>query len=112
MLIISSVGSAISMSLFIYFESIYLLGVLGLFLFASGPVLMASVQDTNSHMPTFMNSMYMSINFGVSSIMVFGVGFLGDMSGLYTTYIVCNVVAIGCIPMAFLINSNNQSLKE
>lgn len=103
MLVISSVGSAISLSLFIYFESIYLLGVIGLFLFASGPVLMATVQDTDSHMPTFMNSMYMSINFGVSSIIVFGVGVLGDSYGLDMTYVICNVLAIGCIPIAFLL---------
>ncbi|MEA3330813.1 MAG: MFS transporter [Campylobacterota bacterium] len=103
MLVISSVGSAVSMGLFIYFESIYLLSIVGLFLFASGPVLMATVQDTDSHMPTFMNSMYMSINFGISSVIVFGVGVLGDSYGLELTYIICNVLAIGCIPVAFLL---------
>ncbi len=103
MLVFSSIGSAISMGLFIYFQSMYLLGLVGLFLFASGPVIMAAVQDTDSHMPTFMNSMYMSINFGVSSVIVFGVGFLGDSYGLDTTYIICNILAIGCIPVAFLL---------
>jgi len=103
MLVLSSIGSAISMGLFIYFQNMYLLGLVGFFLFASGPVLMATVQDTNSHMPTFMNSMYMSINFGVSSIIVFGVGILGDSYGLDMTYIVCNILAVGCIPVAFLL---------
>ncbi|WP_024954035.1 MFS transporter [Sulfurospirillum arcachonense] len=102
-LAIASIGSAISMALFIYFDSIFVLPLIGLFLFATGPVLMATVQDTNSHMPTFMNSMYMSINFGVSSAIVFGVGLLGDHLGLETTYIICNVLAVGCIPMAFLL---------
>jgi FSR family fosmidomycin resistance protein-like MFS transporter len=102
-LIISSSGSTIAMGLFIYSGSIYILACLGLFLFASGPVLMASVQDTKSHMPTFMNSMYMSINFGISSMIVFSVGMLGDGFGLHTTYIICNLLAIGCIPMAFLL---------
>ncbi len=103
MLVISSVGSVFAMSLFIYSGSIYVLGILGFFLFASGPVLLASVQDTNSHMPTFMNSMYMSINFGISSLIVFAVGLSGDLLGLESTYIICNILAIGCIPVAFLL---------
>lgn len=92
------------MGLFIYTGQIYMLAFLGLFLFASGPVIMATVQDTNSHMPTFMNSIYMSINFGVSSIIVLMVGMLGDNLGLENTYIICNVLAIGCIPSAYLLN--------
>lgn len=106
MLIISSVGSTIGMGLFIHFGNLYILALLGLFLFASGPVLMASVQDTHSNMPTFMNSMYMSISFGISSMVVFGIGVLGDSFGLETTYIVCNVLAIGCIPAACLLTKH------
>jgi FSR family fosmidomycin resistance protein-like MFS transporter len=102
-LIIASLGTAISVGLFIYFHSIFILAIVGLFLLSTGPILMATVQDTSSHMPTFMNSMYMSINFGVSSIIVFGVGLLGDNIGLSTTYIICNVAAIGCIPVALLL---------
>jgi FSR family fosmidomycin resistance protein-like MFS transporter len=103
-LLIASIGSVIAMSLFIYTGHMVLLALLGLFLLSTGPVLMASVQDTNSNMPTFMNSMYMSINFGVSSIIVFGVGFLGDILGLHVTYIICNILALGCIPMSLMLN--------
>ncbi len=102
-LIVASTGSVLSMMLFISFGSIFLLPLIGLFLFATGPVLMATVQSTSSHMPTFMNSMYMSINFGVSAAIVFFVGLLGDIYGLHITYIICNIIAIGCIPMAFLL---------
>ena len=102
-LVISSFGMVISMALFLWFDTIFLLPLIGIFLFATGPVLMATVQSTSSHMPTFMNSMYMSINFGVSASIVFGVGFLGDSFGLHITYIICNIMAIGCIPMAFLL---------
>ena len=105
-LIISSIGSAISMSIFIYTGSIYMLAFLGLFIFASGPVIMATVQDTNSHMPTFMNSIYMTINFGISSIIVFSVGMLGDKLGLESTYIICNIFAIGCIPVAYFLTKH------
>jgi FSR family fosmidomycin resistance protein-like MFS transporter len=102
-LVISSIGSALGMFLFIQFASIYMLAVLGLFLFASGPVLMAIVQDTHSNMPTFMNGIYMSISFGIASVLVFVVGLLGDSLGLQTTYIICNVLAMGCIPAAYLL---------
>lgn len=107
-LVISSIGSTIMMGLFIHFGSIYMLAILGLFLFASGPVLMASVQEIKSHMPTFINSIYMSINFGVSSFIVLSVGVLGDNFGLQTTYIICNILAVACIPMAFLLTKYNK----
>jgi FSR family fosmidomycin resistance protein-like MFS transporter len=102
-LVISSIGSVVAMALFILTQNIILLAILGLFLFASGPVLMASIQDTNSNMPTFMNSMYMFINFGVSSILVFALGFLGDWIGLERTYELCVLFALGTIPLAFLL---------
>lgn len=102
-LLIAAIGSAIFMAFFIYTQNLVVLAILGLFLLSTGPVLMATVQDTNSNMPTFMNSMYMSINFGVSSFVVFGVGLLGDIYGLHTTYIICNIVALACIPMIFIL---------
>ncbi len=102
-LFLSSTGSVLFMALFVYTNSMAALALLGLFLFSANPVLMAAVQDTDSQMPTFMNSMYMSINFGVSLVVVFAVGFLGDMFGLSTTYVIFNIVAIGAIFMAWMI---------
>jgi FSR family fosmidomycin resistance protein-like MFS transporter len=102
-LVVSSIGSVLTMALFLYTQNIIVLSVLGLFLFASGPVLMATFQDTDSNMPTFMNSMYMFINFGVSSVLVFALGMVGDWIGLEQTYRICVVFAIGMIPMAFLL---------
>ena len=107
-LIVSSIGSVITMALFILTRNIVLLSILGLFLFASGPVLMASFQDTDSNMPTFMNSMYMFINFGVTSVMVFALGIVGDWIGLALTYKVCVVFALGTIPAALLLTTFNK----
>jgi len=59
------------------------------------------MQDTKSSMPTFMNSMYMFINFGASSIVVFVIGMMGDHLGLERTYIICALVALGTIPAGF-----------
>ncbi len=109
-LFFSSIGSVVTMMVFIYTQNIFVLSVLGLFLFASGPVLMASIQDTDSSMPTFMNSMYMFINFGVGAVVVFALGIVGDWIGLEKTYELCTVFALGTIPMAFLLTRFNRPI--
>jgi len=102
-LLIAALGSVIAMGLFVAHNSVVLLAFLGFFIFASGPVLMATIQDVDSHMPTFMNSMYMFINFGVGSLVVFVMGALGDSLGLQLTYQICVVAAMGAIPTALLV---------
>ncbi|MFO7831884.1 MAG: MFS transporter [Desulfuromonadaceae bacterium] len=102
-LLIAALGSVVAMGLFVFNNSIVLLAFLGFFIFASGPVLMATIQDVDTHMPTFMNSMYMFINFGVGSLVVFVMGALGDSLGLQITYQICVVAAIGAIPTAMLV---------
>ncbi|MCA1797539.1 MAG: MFS transporter, partial [Geobacteraceae bacterium] len=84
-------------------NNIVLLAFLGFFIFASGPVLMATIQDVDTHMPTFMNSMYMFINFGVGSVVVFVMGAMGDSLGLQLTYQICVIAAVGAIPVALLV---------
>jgi len=101
-LLLTAIGSTIFMGLFVYFQNIFILAILGFFVFASTPVLIAFVQDTNTNMPTFMNSIYMAINFGVSSIIVFAIGYSGDKIGLNDTFVLCNIMAIGTIVMALL----------
>jgi FSR family fosmidomycin resistance protein-like MFS transporter len=102
-LIITTIGSIIFMALFIWSNNIILLVFLGLFIFSTNPVLMALVQDNSPTMPTFMNSIYMSINFGVSSLMVFLIGYLGDNYGLETTYVVSTLIGLIAIPMVLII---------
>ncbi len=102
-LLISSAGSIVFMALFILTHHIVVLAFLGLFLLSTGPVLMACVQDTSSSMPTFMNSMYMTVNFGVGSLVVFFVGLSGDHLGLERTYIISGFFAVGMIFMALLL---------
>ncbi|NOZ91286.1 MAG: MFS transporter [Epsilonproteobacteria bacterium] len=96
-LLYSSLGSIIFMALFLYTHHIIILAILGVFIFAPAPVLMALVQDTNSPMPTFMHSIYMGINFGLSSISVLLIGFLGDRVGLNETFIICNILGLGTL---------------
>ena len=110
-LIFSSIGAVILMAIFLYFHFIFILIFLGLFVFAPAPVLMALVQDTNSSMPTFMHSIYMGINFGLSSIMVLIIGYLGDKIGLNQTYIICNILGIGAILSTLFILKSYLSSK-
>ncbi len=108
MLLIASFASILFMGLFIWSGNIIILALLGLSVFATNPVLLALVQDSSSNMPTFMNSIYMSINFGVSSFMVFVIGYLGDSYGLKTTYIVSALIALIAIPMIFILNRHRE----
>ncbi len=96
-LLFSSLGSVGFMALFLYTQNIIVLGILGLFVFAPAPVLMALVQDTDSPMPTFMHSIYMGINFGLSSIVVLLIGVLGDSVGLNETFVICNILGLGTL---------------
>ena len=98
------------MGLFSYFNSIILLSFLGFFLFASGPVLLALVQETRTRMPTFMNGMYMSVNFGVGSLIALAIGLMGDSFGLEFTYYLCSAIGLGLIPMAVILPSTVKNL--
>jgi FSR family fosmidomycin resistance protein-like MFS transporter len=108
-LLLSSLGGILFMALFLWTQNIIVLAALGLFVFAPGPVLMALVQDTNSPMPTFMHSIYMGINFGLSSVTVLLIGFLGDRVGLNQTYMICNVLGIGALLAVVLLLKREEA---
>ncbi|MEA1971986.1 MAG: MFS transporter, partial [Candidatus Cloacimonadota bacterium] len=108
-LLIVSIANPILMWLFVNLDGIYtipILIVMGFFLFASGPVVLALVQDTDSKHPSFVNGIYMTINFGVSSLMVLLIGFLGDKYGLDFTYKMCAFASIGAIPFIMFLKNN------
>ncbi len=106
MLYISAVGTTFSMLLFINFSTFALypiLALLGFFLFTTGPVMLATVQDTNTTKPTFVNSIYMFINFGVSALVVFLVGYFSDLFGLERVYLICTVFTFLSILFIFFL---------
>ena len=96
-LILAVLGSPVLMWFFTRTEGIALyplLAVTGLFLFAHTPVLMAIIHEIKTdHLP-FVNGVYMTINFFISSLMVLVVGFLGDKIGLELTYTYASFFAI------------------
>lgn len=107
-LVIMSTGAAVTMSLFLVSENIYivfpLLGLLGIFMFANGPIMLSVIHEVKTDMPTFINSVYMTINFSISSIVVLAMGMFGDKIGLDTTYIIAAVLAYAAIPFAMSLN--------
>ena len=108
-LLITSIINPILMWIFISANGSFmipLLIVMGFFLFASGPVLLALVQDTDSDHPSFVNGIYMTISFGVSSLMVLLIGFLGDSFGLIITYKFCAIISIASIPFILMLKNN------
>jgi len=80
-----------------------LLILMGILLFASSPVLLALVQETTSERPAFINSIYMTINFSISSLMVLFIGVSGDMFGLELTYKMSAGLAFLALPFVFIL---------
>ena len=107
-LVIMSSGAAITMTLFLLSDNIYiifsLLSLLGIFMFANGPIMLSVIHEVETKMPTFINSVYMTINFSISSIVVLAMGMFGDKLGLDTTYIIASVLAYVAIPFALSLN--------
>lgn len=105
-LLIISIITPAFMFLFVISTGIWsflLLVVLGLFVFAPGPVLLALVQDVAEDKPVFMNSIYMTISFVSSAISVVLAGILGDWLGLEQTYLVSSLLALGAVPFILLL---------
>ncbi|MEA1892035.1 MAG: MFS transporter [Campylobacterota bacterium] len=108
MLVVTSTASALSMTAFLFCDSIYtmfpVLALLGLFIFSSSPVLLAVIHEVDTKMPIFVNSLYMSINFSISSIVVLLMGIYGDSMGLNHTYEIAAFLAFCAIPFAFMLD--------
>lgn len=113
-LVVASVLSPVIFWFFIHSGPAFqlpLLLLLGFFLFAGGPVILAMVQDLKSERPAFMNGIYMTISFFFGSLAVLLVGFFGDKVGLFITYQYIALGSVFTIPFAVLIfkftNSNS-----
>lgn len=88
--------------------SFLFLVLLGLFVFAPGPVLLALVQDVSKDMPVFMNSIYMTISFVTSAISVVFAGLIGDWLGLEKTYLISSLLALGAVPFVFMLKKRKN----
>lgn len=110
-LLIATIGIPLSMWLFIFSEGVFTLPVLlllGFFIFAPGPVILAMVQDIKTQRPAFFNGIYMTINFVSSSVAVVLAGYLGDLLTLRVTYMITGSVAVFSIPFIWLLPSKSK----
>lgn len=79
--------------------------ILGMLLFSSAPIILALVQDKNSHRPAFVSSIYFSLGFFINVTGIFLVGLSGDNTGLETTFKLCASIPILSLPfICFLPN--------
>jgi FSR family fosmidomycin resistance protein-like MFS transporter len=112
-LLISAILSPLVMWLFLQANSYWTFPLLileGLLLFAQGPVLLAYFQDLDTKRPAFVNSIYMTINFVVNSLIVLLVGISGDQIGLDLTYKIATVIALLAIPLIYILPSKNKKI--
>jgi len=107
-LVISSSLIPILLFLFIILPkvvSIITLVLLGFFLFAFTPVMLAMVNEKESELPTFINGVFMTINFLTSAITISLVGLSADYFSLDTTYYLSAFLCIGAIPFVLKIKN-------
>lgn len=102
-LLIAALTSPLLMWLFILSSGPWrfiLIILLGISLFAQGPVLLAFVHDIDHERPAFINSLYMAINFIFTAMAALVIGKSGDIMGLETTYRLAPLAAV--LAIAFI----------
>ncbi len=106
-LITAAVLNPFLMIAFIWFQnsiaSTVLLVMIGLSVLSYGSVLLAIVQEIKSDRPAFLNGIYMTINFFVSSIGTLFIGLLSDIFTMEDTFYISAVAAFVSIPFVFFL---------
>ncbi len=109
--IITAIGAPILMFLFVNIHGILIfpvLIVLGIFIFAPGPVMLAAVHDKKTQNGAFINGVYMGLNFLINSIDVLAIGWLADKIGLQLTFKASIIWGLFVIPFVFWFKETNK----
>jgi FSR family fosmidomycin resistance protein-like MFS transporter len=112
-LIISAILNPLLMVLFIISNQTWqfpILILLGVSIFAPGPVMLALVQDTNTERPSLMNSIYMTISFSMSSVMALLVGIMSDVWNIDIGFFICAGLSVFAIPFVFMLPIKKKKL--
>lgn len=80
---------------------------IGLFIFGSGPVLLAFVQDMSVERPSFNNGVFMTISFAFGAFATLFIGFLADFIGLEKSFMLSPLFALIAIPFAFRLKNKS-----
>ena len=108
-LLIISIATPLLMLIFLSVNGAWIIPVLiplGFFLFAPTAVMMAMIQDLRTEKKAFVNAIYMTINFFISSMVIPMVGVITDHFGFRTSYFAFNMLAFGAI--AVVIYTRNR----
>ena len=89
--------------------AIPMLILLGFLIFATGPVMLAIINDTNTPHPAFVNSVYMTISFAINAVMIFVVGLVADWAGLVSMYRLAALAALAAVPFVMALPKVKQS---
>lgn len=111
-LLIIAAASPFLMILFVFSSgllSIFILIVLGLFMFANGPVILAYVQEVGRERPAFSNGVYMTISFFISALAAMLIGLLSDQFSLKMSFMAAGILAFGGVPVVFFLPKANRS---
>jgi len=114
LLIISMVTPSL-MLIFLNMEGTWLIPLLvplGSFLFAPTAVMMAMIQDLHTARKAFVNSIYMFINFFISSLVIPMVGVITDHFGFETSYLAFNLFGFGAIAIVLATKNKIPQLSD
>jgi len=99
-LLVISISAPVLMFIFMQLEGYWIFPVLiplGFFLFAPVSVMLAMIQDLQTEKKAFVNAIYMTINFFISSLIIPGVGIITDHFSFRSSYLFFNFMALGSI---------------
>ncbi len=106
-LLIAAIFNPFLMIAFVWFQnsviSTLLLIFIGLSVISYGSVLLAIVQEIKTDRPAFVNGIYMTINFFVSSIGALFIGLMSDIFSMETTFYIAAIAAFISIPFLFFL---------
>jgi len=110
-MMIMAVTVPILMAGFLLLSGVFIIPILiilGLFLFATNPVLLAELLETKSDRLSFLNGIYMTLNFLIASLTTFLIGMMSDLIGMEKTYFAATILSVFSIPFILRL-SNNRS---
>lgn len=110
-LLIMTGALPVLMTGFLFLSGIFVLPILiiiGLFLFATNPVLLSELLQVKSDRLSFINGIFMTINFLLTSLTTFLVGVFSDLIGMQNTYISATVLSVFAIPFILKLSDNKS----
>jgi len=110
-LMIISILSPFCILSLIYIDGVWTIPTLlvaGFLLLAPTPVMLALVQESARERPAFVNGLFMSMSFIVGALAAVFVGWLSDIYGLETTFIISGITAFLAVLFSMGIPGNHK----